>query len=215
MAIRRIIIIKYYMIDLFLRAKHWQLFVMSYGVNVFCQLILVLYGSITESNLYSMEVVDGIDFMIAISIVFVYTISGWYWSVAIGLHKIIPNNVNINIKRFKYAFFISISLAIIIISISIRIANLSIQNTIDGVELSSSILNAIIIILFVLSIILIFCISYSIYFAAKIFKTAELQREVRFTDFAELALVFWFFPFIIWVVQPKINRMMESRVRAD
>ena len=55
-----------------------------------------------------------------------------------------------------------------------------------------------------------FCFLYTIYFVAKTFKTAELQKEVDFGDFAgEFFMIFFYF-IRIWVFQPEINKMVES-----
>ncbi|WP_101311729.1 hypothetical protein [Labilibaculum manganireducens] len=55
-----------------------------------------------------------------------------------------------------------------------------------------------------------FCIFYCLYFVAKTFKTVELQREVSFFDFAGEFFMIWFFPIGIWIVQPKVNKMIED-----
>ena len=54
----------------------------------------------------------------------------------------------------------------------------------------------------------IFCIFYCIYFVSKVFKTVELHREVTFSDFAGEFFMIWFFFIGIWIIQPKINKMM-------
>ena len=52
-----------------------------------------------------------------------------------------------------------------------------------------------------------FCIFYCLYFVAKTYKTAELQREVSFGDFVGEFFLFWFYPIGVWFLQPKINEM--------
>lgn len=56
-----------------------------------------------------------------------------------------------------------------------------------------------------------FCIFYCLYFVSKTIKTVELQREVSFSDFAGEFFMIWLFPIGVWIVQPKINRMMENK----
>ncbi len=55
-----------------------------------------------------------------------------------------------------------------------------------------------------------FCIFYSLYFVAKTFKTVELQRETAFSDFAGEFFLIWFYPIGIWIIQPKINKIVET-----
>ena len=56
-----------------------------------------------------------------------------------------------------------------------------------------------------------FGILHSMYFVAKTFKTVELQREVSFSDFAGEFFLIWFYPVGIWIIQPKINKMVENK----
>ena len=55
-----------------------------------------------------------------------------------------------------------------------------------------------------------FAIFYCLYFVAKTYKTVELQRTVTFSDYAGEFFLFWFFPIGIWVIQPKINAMVNN-----
>jgi hypothetical protein len=50
-----------------------------------------------------------------------------------------------------------------------------------------------------------------LYFVAKTFKTVELQREVSFSDFVGEFFMIWFYPVGIWIIQPKINKMIEEQ----
>ena len=63
----------------------------------------------------------------------------------------------------------------------------------------------------VLHIVSIFGIFYSMYFAAKTLKTVELLREVSFREFASEFFMFWFFPIGIWILQPRINDIVEKQ----
>lgn len=55
-----------------------------------------------------------------------------------------------------------------------------------------------------------FCLFYCLYFVAKTIKTAELQKETSFGDFAGEFFLIWFYPIGIWFIQPKINRIAKS-----
>jgi hypothetical protein len=65
-------------------------------------------------------------------------------------------------------------------------------------------------IIFPLHLFSMFCIFYCLYFVSKTFKTVELQRETTFSDFAGDFFLIWFYPIGIWIVQPKINKMVEE-----
>ena len=47
-------------------------------------------------------------------------------------------------------------------------------------------------------------------FEAKVNQSAELQKEVRFSDFAGEFFLIWLFPIGVWFVQPKVNKIMEE-----
>ena len=59
-----------------------------------------------------------------------------------------------------------------------------------------------------------FCIFYSLYFVAKTYKTVELQRQVSFSDFAGEFFMIWFYPIGIWIIQPKLNKIIENESAA-
>jgi bacteriorhodopsin len=67
-----------------------------------------------------------------------------------------------------------------------------------------------VLIFFLIHLFSMFCIFYVLYFAAKTFKTVELQREVRFSEFAGEFFMLWIFPIGVWILQPKINKMVEE-----
>jgi hypothetical protein len=132
---------------------------------------------------------------------------GWFWSIAIGLQKKVPENVKMKVKKFKILFFIPLIYILCILAFIGTSMNGLINNEIEptGVQIGS--VFALIIPLQLFSM---FCIFYSLYFVAKTFKTVELQREVKFADFAGEFFMIWFYPIGIWIVQPKINKMIEE-----
>ena len=55
-----------------------------------------------------------------------------------------------------------------------------------------------------------FCMFYLLYFVSKTLKTVELKREVTFSDFLGEFFMIWFFPFGIWIIQPRINKLVNG-----
>jgi len=60
-----------------------------------------------------------------------------------------------------------------------------------------------------------FCLFYCLYFVAKTLKTVELQREVSFNDFIAEFFLTWFFPIGVWILQPRINKMIKEYDNKD
>jgi hypothetical protein len=54
------------------------------------------------------------------------------------------------------------------------------------------------------------CLFYDLYFVSKSMVLAETARPVSFYDYAGPFFLLWFFPFGIWIIQPRINRLYES-----
>ena len=53
-------------------------------------------------------------------------------------------------------------------------------------------------------------IFYAIIFAAKTLKSAELNREATLSDYLGEFFLIWFFPFGIWILQPRIHKLIKK-----
>lgn len=198
------------MINRFLKAKHWQLFILTFGLPIIFQIVIMssmLSSFVTQTNPNPAMMSNYMKFFPIIMILFMAIFFGWFWSVAIGLQKKVPENITMKVKKVKIFFFIPmVYMLFIIIFMAFAMNGLINSETEPDVRLFGSMF-AIIIPLHLFSM---FCIFYSLYFVAKTFKTVELQREVKFSDFAGEFFMIWFYPIGIWIVQPKINKMIEE-----
>jgi hypothetical protein len=148
-----------------------------------------------------------IKFFPIIMIIFIGVFFGWFWSVAVGLQSKVPKEVKMKVKKFKIFFFTPmIYMLFIFLFMGIQINGLITNET----EPSIGLIGGLIAIIVPLHLFSIFCTFYSLYFVAKTFKTVELQREVKFSDFAGEFFMIWFYPIGIWIIQPKINKMIEK-----
>lgn len=181
------------MIEKFLKAKHWQIFLITYGLPFLIQAIMIPM-TIMGSNPMIMFKIFPI-----MMILFIGGFFGWFWSVAIGLQQVIPDEIKLNVRIFKIFFLIPLTYIIFIFGL-IATSFFS-----GGPNLG---VFAIIVVFHLFSM---FCIFYCLYFVAKTFKTAELQRKVTFGDYAGEFFMIWFFPIGIWIVQPKINKMIANK----
>jgi bacteriorhodopsin len=55
------------------------------------------------------------------------------------------------------------------------------------------------------------CIIYCIYFVARTIKMVELQRKVIFSEFIFEFFLIWFYPIGVWLIQPRINRIIQKK----
>lgn len=198
------------MIDTFLKAKHWQIFLLTYGIPVILQITLVVFliSNFTSSpDIDSDSLFSYLRFLPLIMLLFMSILFGWLWSVAIGLQNKIPDNIRMKVKKFKVFFFIPL-VYILLFMIAFAwlpdfLFNINIKNNMEFYI-------CVFVLIFVLHIFSIFCMLYTLYFVAKTFKTTELQRQTTFSDFAGEFFLIWFFPIGIWILQPKINKMRED-----
>lgn len=199
------------MIQFFLRLKHWQLFIVMLGLPIIYQLYFIfeIFGSRTQP----MEVVgeEGVtqvlneryfhfDFLPYVLILFSLVFFGWFWSIAIGLQKNIPDEIEMKVKRFKAFFIIPLVYTIVFMMF---VGGLFSGMFTYGFSNSTWFL----VIILPLHLFSMFCIFHTIYFVAKTIRTAELQRVVTFGDFAGEFFLLWFYIIGIWIIQPKVNRL--------
>ena len=182
-----------------LKAKAWQIFMITIGLPIIIEIIAIPF-LVSDNPLFV---------MIAIPLISILCIIGflcWFWSIAVGLQEKVPDGVKLKAIRFKAFFFIPLIYFVFIFSFSAFVSNGTTENGLisNGVAMARLIR-----VIFPLHLFSMFCIFYCLYFVAKTFKTVELQRAVTFSDFAGEFFLIWFFPVGIWIIQPRINKMVE------
>ncbi len=157
-------------------------------------------------------------FLIPVFLVLIIICAGtyyiWLWSIATGLQKKIPVNIKMKTSKFKLFFFIPVCYITLFFIGFGTVMNGFTEITANSDESGSGILAGSMIIIFPLHIFSMFCILYILYFVAKTIKTVELQRETKFSDFVGEFFLIWFYPVGVWIIQPKINKMVETATAA-
>ena len=188
------------MIEKFLKAKHWQIFMITFGLPFLIQIITMPITISDNDPIIMMKIFP------IIMIIFISGFFGWFWSIGVGLQSKIPSDVTMKVKKFKIFLIIPLIYMFLILIFMGSIISGTFEN---GQEPSEGMIVGMIGIIFPLHFFSMFCIFYCLYFVAKTFKTVELQREVAFSDFAGEFFMIWFFPIGIWIIQPKVNKMIE------
>ncbi|MFO7656377.1 MAG: hypothetical protein R6W78_04865 [Bacteroidales bacterium] len=191
------------MIEKFLKAKHWQIFMITFGLPFLIQIIAMPMTIAGNDPMIMMKTFP------IIMILFTGGFLGWFWSIGVGLQNKVPTNVTMKVKKFK-AFLIIPLIYILLISLSLGSMFKEAFEAIQ--EPRVGLMGGMVGIIFPLHLFSMFCLFYCLYFVTKTLKTVELQREVSFADFAGEFFLIWFFPVGIWIVQPKINKMIENNV---
>ena len=165
------------MTDLFIKAKHWHLFLLIIVTPMLLQFII---ASVFVGQMASMEqpdpnrMFDAMKYYPLIAIILVGTTMGWLWSIVTGSLKKIPEQIEIKTTLFKVFFFFPL-FYIILMSILVPYGLSSLINSEmqPDVALMFSLMAGIL----PLHLFTIFCYFYTIYFAAKTLKTVELQAQ--------------------------------------
>ena len=192
------------MIDLFLKAKHWQLFLLMVGIPIIFQIVVIqqMFTSISAEN------EPDIDSFINIFKIFPYlmivvmgSLYGWLWSVGVGLGAKLPEELKMNTNWFKLSIILPI---VYLIYFSYLMSNMFVQIT----QLENTPNFSLLSLILPLHIIAMVCGFYNIYFVAKTIKTAELKRKVQFGDYVGEFFLLWFYFIGVWILQPKVNNMV-------
>jgi hypothetical protein len=165
------------------RLKHWQIFTLFV-----VPMVAASYLDLSDNNLISV-----LALLLSVGIYY-----GWLWVLAINLYKKLPIDITLKLNRFKVMILIPI---IYIFFASIIFGNISIGTGGD----STGGYAPIIIPIHLLSM---FCTLWCFVFVAKSLKAVELNRAVSFNDYAGVFFLIWFFPIGIWVIQPRINKLL-------
>ena len=192
------------MIERFLKAKHWQIFLLTFGLQILMQSVLPLSFIGSSSNTMTIMSI----FTMIIGTIIIGVLLGWFWSIGVGLQRKISVDVRMKVGRFKSFLLIILLFFTFVIGLSLFsiCRSMGIGQTGNG-SVIIGMMN-LILPLFLFSM---YCMFYTLHFVAKTIKTVELQREVSFSDYAGEFFMLLFFPIGIWIVQPKINKVFENR----
>jgi hypothetical protein len=185
------------MIQKFLKAKHWQVFLFTIGIPMVFQ-FFIIGAVLSDPEVSPASIANLMVFAPILVVVVLFGVFGWFWSIAIGLQSKIPENVKMNVTRFKIFFFIPLFYILLLTGFMVFL--------IKGKNPDVAMFMAI----FPIHLFSMFCILHTMYFISKTIKTVELQRESEFSDFVGEFFLFWFYPFGIWILQPKINKIVEE-----
>lgn len=186
-----------------LKAKHWQVFIVLFVLPMVIQMAfmaVMVINIISAADRNPEEIYKVIRFVPIVMLVYIVPFYVWLWSVAIGLQKYQPKELVIRTRLFKLLLLFS---AVYYLFYASLIAHL--------MAMQGSFNPLLFVAIIPFNLVAAFCMLYSFFLAAKIFKTAELQRPVTFGDFVGEFFLIWFYPIGIWFIQPKINKIVEER----
>jgi hypothetical protein len=200
------------MISKFLKAKHWQIFILTFGIPFVIQIAVLISLVPRLPRIVAQNNPDlSFFFRYLILMVIVSSVSKaiywlWLWSVGVGLQNKIPADITMKIRKFKTAFVIFVACFLIFLTVFFVLAQTVTSQNIENNLLKIA---GIMVILIPMQLLSVGCMFYVIYFVARTIKTVELKRVVPFSDFFPEFILIIFYPIGIWIIQPVINKIAE------
>ncbi len=178
-----------------LHLKHWQLIAILIGFP-----ILLSLDSVFEIMTMLNDSLNSILIPILTFLWFEFYIF-WIYSIGVNLYKKLPSTVYMNINTFRIFVFIPAVYILLMLLYMFRPMD---NNTSDFSAL-----------LFIaasvpLQFISMGSILYCCYFIAKALKSVETQKPCNPFEFGGEMLLVFFFPFGVWVIQPRVNKVFEE-----
>jgi hypothetical protein len=172
----------------FLRAKHWQIFVLLFGVMLVGQ-VSVMISVLTVAR-SAQGFGKGISLFWVATVLSMGCFEAWFWSMGSFLNCVVHPKLRLRLHLFRFAIIYPALYVFLFIALFERTAFFSV--------------------IFPLHLLAMFCMFYQLYFVSKNLVLAETGRPASFSDYARLFLALWFFPIGIWIVQPRINRLIQK-----
>lgn len=179
-----------HIVDFFLRAKHWQIFLLLFGVFIVAEVVAINSMLSTAQTPEYFGRFDPIFWFGVVAFMLCYL--GWLWSMGSYLNSIVQPALRLNIGFFRFALIYPALYVFVFIS--------SFQS-INPVVLA---------VIFPLHVFAMYCMLYQLYFVSKSLALAETAKPASFYDYAGPFFLIWFFPIGVWFIQPRVNRLYAA-----
>lgn len=175
----------------FLRAKHWQLFLLLACTWLFGPLIAVVtqISVSLKPGAVTADLIGG-----GVWVLGVVCFMGWLWAMGMFCNSLNSPPVRGRTAFFRFAFIYPLLYMVAFVAVFFDL----------GISISPWIIVP-------LHLFAMFCIFYDLYFVSKNLTMAERGRAVTFYDYAAPFFLIWFFPVGIWFVQPRVNQLYIHR----
>jgi len=173
----------------FLTAKHWQIFLLLFVIPLVVEFAAMVFVPAMITGSW-----QAMLFLIGAMLLYLSCYLGWLWSMGFFLGSILPSHLKM--KDGFLGFALVYPLLYVPVFISITFA--------PGLDSAFAIIIP-------FHFFGMFCIFYALYFVSKAMVMAETGRVASFYDYAGPFFLNWFYPFGIWFIQPRINRLYTLR----
>jgi hypothetical protein len=172
--------------NLFLRAKHWQLFLLLFVVPLVVEITAMGYMPRTIRSWRDLGT-SGFFFMglVAISM---FCFLGWLWAMGSFLNPLEEPSVRLRLMYFRAALLYQPVYGFVFFAVFLN----------PGPPVQ---------VVLPLHLFAIFCLLYCFYFVARSLVTVNKGKQVSFSDYAKTLFLLYFYPIGVWIIQPRINQL--------
>lgn len=174
----------------FLRAKHWQIFLLFVGANFVW--IVATMSFVSTTWLSPQDFVKSQTLLGVLTALFILWFLAWFWSMGSFLSSLAPPELRPNAVFFLFAVTYPALYCLAIL------------------PFFPSLLPGWFVFILPLHFLAMFCMFYDLYFVAKSLVLVETGKPATFYDYAGPFFLLWFFPIGVWFTQPRINRLYEQ-----
>jgi hypothetical protein len=182
----------------FLHAKHWQIFLLLFGISSLGNAALIV--SILTTTQSSLALWDPGSLLFAVlTLLLMFCFLGWLWSMGSFLDSIVQPELRLKMKIFRAAVIYPMCYLPIFMALF----------------QSLSVKPMLFVVLFPLHVLAMFCIFYLLYFVSKSLVMTETRKASSFYEYAGPFFLLWFFLIGVWFIQPRINRLYAARANSE
>ncbi|MHB1277999.1 MAG: hypothetical protein ACYC1Q_06340 [Bacteroidia bacterium] len=202
----------------FLRARHWQIFALLFGLPLVIQAWWMggLFSTFAKpgddpemaDELFKWMLMEKIPVLVGAIAITVMLQLAWYFSVALGLRKYTPAGVRLRILPFVVSFVIPFMYSLLIGRFLYQLyrTDFSMPRWFHGGAVA---------LLLLMHVMALACSFYVLYYTARAYKTALLKRKVARTEVVgEFFMVLFLFAGV-WLLQPKISHIIEGEINPE
>jgi hypothetical protein len=181
---------------IFLRLKHWQLFILIVGLPFLYQIINISAFIITRELTIIFKL---FPLIIGLMVLILFS---WFYTLGVNLRPLLPDSVKMNLFRFKLFLFIPTVYILFFCFLMFIVFSIPAPEYVFGIFF----------LILPLHLFSMFCIFYCLYFVSKTLKSVQLQRPITFNDYAGEFFMLWFFFIGVWFIQPRINKLFKNEM---
>jgi hypothetical protein len=172
--------------NFFLRAKHWQLFLLLFVIPTTLEVVATGYIPTTIRTWRDLGT-GGLAYL-GLMLIDMLFLLGWLWAIGSFLNTLQGSDVRMKLSFFRFALVFAPVYMVLFFPLVFASE--------PPVE-----------IIVLLHLLATFCLFYMFYFVARSLVTVNKGKQVSLNDYAKPLILLCLFPIGVWSIQPRINQL--------